>query len=109
MDGDSRPETICAQATNKQSGSGTVYSVRLNFTRKDISHEILVLLLTDRKAPVYPHDDYIEPVDMVKYRHPKLKAKATGMGLRLVHPEKSSVIYFWDKRKDAPVEFWETD
>ena len=58
----------------------------------------------------YAHsDEKIETQRLSGYRNPKFGAPRVGSAIRLTFPEKSSVLYYWDKRKSRIVEFWESD
>ena len=58
----------------------------------------------------YVHsDEKIEIQHLSKYRNSKFTAPRVGSAIRLMFPEKSSVLYYWDKGKSKFVEFWESD
>lgn len=58
----------------------------------------------------YSHsDETIQRIRLSGYRNPKFPGKRTGFAIRLAFPEKSSVLYYWDKRKLKITEFWESD
>lgn len=58
----------------------------------------------------YSHsDEVIETQRLSGYINPKFTAARVGTAIRLTFPEKSSVLYYWDKKKSAIVAFWESD
>jgi hypothetical protein len=58
----------------------------------------------------YPHsDERVERLRLSSYKNPRLMAPRSGNAIRLIFPEKSSVLYYWDKQNRKMAEFWETD
>lgn len=58
----------------------------------------------------YKHsDEVLSVVSLAGYKHPRFKAPRKGHAIRLTFPEKSSVLYYWDKKTSAMAEFWESD
>jgi len=57
----------------------------------------------------YFSDERIERVNLSSYKNPAYHGPRSGDGVRLVFPEKSSVIFYWDDKKASVKEFWETD
>jgi hypothetical protein len=115
MNGDGRKETICTKPVGEKY-NGTYdkfknfysHEVVLNFS-KTHNFSLHSRLLTQSKNAAYEDDTYIEPVNLNGYKHRLLKKKLTGMGIRKAYPYKSSVIYYWDKKKKSVEEFWESD
>jgi hypothetical protein len=54
-------------------------------------------------------DAYFEEIDLGTYRNSKLKIRLSGYGIRVVYPEKSSVIFYWNVKSKKLDEFWESD
>lgn len=109
IDKDGQPETICMKQIPIKNEKGVVYGVFLNLTKKTDSVRIAVVLLTEMKKPVYAHDDFIESVNLEKYKSKKPGLSSSGFGIRLVYPEKSSFLYYWDENKDVLVKLQESD
>jgi hypothetical protein len=58
----------------------------------------------------YKHsDEVLSVVSLAGYQNPRFTASRKGHAIRLTFPEKSSVLYYWDKKKSAMAEFWESD
>ena len=115
MDSDGRKEKICTKPVGEKY-SGT-YSKFSDF----FSHDVIIdfgdaryfllssRLLTQTRNAAFEDDTYIEVVNLSKIKHRLLKNKLKGIGLRKVHPFKSSVIYYWNKDKKTIEEYWESD
>ncbi len=57
----------------------------------------------------YLSDERIERVNLSSYKNPAYHGPHSGNGVRLVFPEKSSIIFYWDDKTASVKEFWETD
>ncbi len=58
----------------------------------------------------YSHsDERVERLRLSSYKNPRFMAPKSGNAIRLVFPEKSSVLYYWDRKNRKMAEFWETD
>lgn len=115
MDGDGRVESICAnpigvKENNRHTNFKDIYihEVGINFSSSQ-TFVIALKVRTQEYISTREYDAYIEPVNLNGYKHRLLKKKLSGMGVRKVYPEKSSVIYYWDKKKKSVGEFWESD
>ena len=54
-------------------------------------------------------DEFLEKVELVSYRNPRFGGPTSGDAIKIVFPEKSSAIVYWDKRTTSAKVFWETD
>jgi hypothetical protein len=110
LDGDGLPETICMRSNNQSKKNGNIYGVYINFTRHRVSHQFSMELFTDSKKLVNPNsDDEIDVVQLRDYKDRLPNRKLPKLALRLIHPEKSSVIFYWNEEGRKVEEFWETD
>jgi hypothetical protein len=115
IDGDGLKETICTKNSGvKKNNKYTqfrdfyVHDVVIRF---DNSREFLfaVKTVTPSGTDMKAYDAYFDAVILNGYKHRLLKKKLGGVGLLKVYPEKSSVIYYWDKNTKSMQEFWESD
>lgn len=60
-------------------------------------------------AKYFHSDERVEFLRLSSYRNSRFMAPRSGNAIRLVFPEKSSVLYYWDKKNQMMAEFWETD
>ena len=94
MDRDGKPDCVVTETV----GAETLLKVRMS------SSGAWIVLNK------YVHsDEKIETQRLSGYRTPKFGAPRVGSAIRLIFPEKSSVLYYWDTRKSKIVEFWESD
>jgi hypothetical protein len=54
-------------------------------------------------------DEVLSVVPLAKYDNPRFTAPRKGCAIRLTFPEKSSVLYYWDMKSSAMIEYWESD
>jgi hypothetical protein len=104
FDDDSKAEFLCFKLTGK---------IVKGFEEQGIYLVLSKTLATKQIASSYKNavkdDAYFEEVDLAKYRNSRLKIKLHGHGLRIVYPEKSSVIFYWDTKLKKLDKFWESD
>ena len=104
FDGDSKAEFLCLKLTGKKVKGFEEQGIYLALSKKLATKQIATSYKTAIKD-----DAYFEEVDFAKYRNSKFKTKLHGYGLRIVYPEKSSVIFYWNAKLKKLEEFWESD
>jgi hypothetical protein len=103
MDGDRLREKLCLLETEHKYQNINSWSLMLELSK---SKQQIVVGDSFRRSV---DDDYFESLNLNKYQHPRIKTHFKGTGLRITHPEKSSVIYYWNSKKQKLEEFWESD
>jgi hypothetical protein len=104
FDGDSKVEFLCLKLTGKKVKGFEEQGIYLVLSKTLATKQIATSYKTAIKD-----DAYFEEVDFAKYRNSRLKTKLHGHGLRIVYPEKSSVIFYWNAKLKKLEEFWESD
>jgi hypothetical protein len=82
----------------RPSGNYTTLSVRLSSSGQWVE-----------LARYVPSDEVLSVVPLAKYDNPRFIAPRNGSAIRLTFPEKSSVLYYWDMKSSAIIEYWESD
>jgi len=58
----------------------------------------------------YNHsDEYLKLLKLNRYKNSKFDGPHSGFAIKLIFPEKSSVIFYWDRSVSGIAEFWESD
>jgi methionine-rich copper-binding protein CopC len=104
FDGDSKAEFLCLKLTGKKVKNFEGQGIYIVLSRTLATKQIAITYKNSVKD-----DAYFEEVDLLKYRNSRLKTKLHGYGLRIVYPEKSSVIFYWNAKLKKLDEFWESD
>ncbi len=90
---------------------GTLDCVRVRQSKSTAKLEIW--LSSSRKWALLQEyvksDEVLAKQSLKSYRNPKFKGGRSGDALRLMFPEKSSVLFYWDSKDRQIQEFWESD